>query len=74
MTPGQFKDWRKRFFKSQRAAAEALGISASSVILYEAGKRRDDNETPVEIPKVVALACSAIAFNLPPYGEPNAPQ
>jgi predicted transcriptional regulator len=69
MTPGQFKDWRKRFFKSQRAAAEALGISASSVILYEAGKRRDATETPVEVPKVVALACSAVAMNLPPYGD-----
>jgi predicted transcriptional regulator len=69
VTPAQFKDWRKRFFKSQRAAADALGISASSVILYEAGRRRDANETPVEVPKVVALACSAVAQNLPPYGD-----
>jgi len=50
---------------SQREAAEALGISMSSVQLYERGSRREDGR-PVEIPKTVALACSAVSHRLPP--------
>jgi DNA-binding transcriptional regulator YiaG len=56
MTPEQFKTWRKGLFKSREAAAEALGISASTVRLYEDGVRRDNGQA-VEIPKVVELAC-----------------
>lgn len=67
MTPAQFKAWRKSRGLSQQAAADALGISKSSVELYERGTRREDGR-PVVIPKTVALACAAVAFDLPPYG------
>lgn len=56
MTPLEFKEWRKGLFKSRDAAAAALGISTSTVRLYEDGVRRDNGQ-PVEIPKVVELAC-----------------
>jgi len=65
MSPASFRAWRKRLGYSQQRAAEALGISKSSVELYERGSRRDDGR-PVEIPMTVALACSAVSHGLPP--------
>lgn len=60
MTPEQFKTWRKGLFKSRDAAAEALGISASTVRLYEDGVRRDNGQ-PVEIPPHIKMACYSIS-------------
>jgi transcriptional regulator with XRE-family HTH domain len=50
------KSWRECLGLSQKAAADALGISKSSIELYERGTRRDDGR-PVSIPTTVALAC-----------------
>ena len=63
MTPEQFKTWRKGLKLTQQAAADALGISKSSVELYEAGRRCDDGRA-VGIPRLVELACAAIAQGL----------
>jgi transcriptional regulator with XRE-family HTH domain len=68
MKPDDFKRWRTEMNLSQEAAADALGISRSSVTLYEAGQRRDDGR-PVEIPTTIALACSALELKLQPFGE-----
>ncbi|MDQ0315570.1 helix-turn-helix domain-containing protein [Amorphus orientalis] len=66
MTPEDFKNWRAHCgFKSQRIAAEALGLSVGTIENYEPGVRRDGNPAP--IPYTVALACSALAMNLPPW-------
>lgn len=70
MTPEQFKAWRKRSYKSQGAAAEALGMSKGSIELYETGKRRDDGRA-VEIPKTVELACAALALGIKRYDGPQ---
>lgn len=56
MTPDQFKQWRKSLRWSKARAAKELGISVSSISLYEHGTRFD-NGAPVEIPKTVELAC-----------------
>lgn len=66
MTPDHFKAWRRTMGFNQQEAADALGISKSSAINYESGKRREDGR-PVVIPKIVALACSAVAHNLGPW-------
>lgn len=63
MKPEDFKVWRKSHGWTQTEAAEALGISRGSVELYERGARREDNR-PVEIPRTVALACSALSAGL----------
>lgn len=68
MTPAEFRVWRTGMGFSQTAAAAALGISKSSVELYELGHRKDDGR-PVIIPRTVALACAAIAAGLAPLGE-----
>lgn len=68
MSPDQFKAWRKRMGLNQAKAAEALGISKSSVELYERGVRRDDGR-PVVIPKAVELACAALVAGITEYTE-----
>lgn len=55
LTPEQFKLRRKALFRSQQAAAAAMGLSVETVGLYEIGVRRDTGK-PVEIPLVVELA------------------
>lgn len=66
MTPDDFKAWRKSMGMTQTEAGDALGVSKGTIINYEAGKRRDDGRT-VEIPKTVALACTAVAKGLGPW-------
>ncbi len=58
MTPTDFRSWRNRLALSQRAAAEALGISPSTIERYELG--HDWRGNPAPIPKLVALACRAL--------------
>lgn len=61
MTPQTFAAWRRRHFKSQKAAGEALGLSARQIWSYENG------EAPV--PLYVRLAMAAIALGLKDYPE-----
>jgi DNA-binding transcriptional regulator YiaG len=67
MTPDDIKSWRSSLALSQRKAATALGISERMYIYCERGRREDGR--PVAIPRTVALACSALAHGLEPYGE-----
>lgn len=60
MSPADFTEWRTRLGFSKTAAAEALGISRNMPQKYETGE--------ATIPRYVALACSAVALSLPPYG------
>lgn len=68
MTAEDFKAWREQLGLSQIKAAKVLGLSRSTVNLYELGNRWDEGR-PVEIPRVVALACAAIFHRLEPWGE-----
>ncbi|MDN5938990.1 MAG: helix-turn-helix domain-containing protein, partial [Salinisphaera sp.] len=60
MTAADLKSWRSRLGLSQRAAAEALGVSARMSQYYEAGE--------MVIPNTVALACAAVGGGPPPGG------
>lgn len=71
MIPAAFRTWRKSLGFNQREAAEALGVSVASVMLYEAGRRRDGDRRAVTIPKTVALACAAVALGIREYGGPE---
>jgi hypothetical protein len=71
MDPEQFREWRTAMTMTQQQAAEALGLSKSTIENYESGKRRD-NDQPVEIPKVVALACAALQRDV--GGDPGLEQ
>lgn len=52
---------------TQTFAAQRLGICVASVQSYERGTR-SDKDKPIEIPLLVALACSALAHELGPWG------
>lgn len=69
MTPADLIEWRKRQGLKKTDAAKRLGVSYSMYRYYENGEREDG--TKVEIPLAIALACSAIAFGLPPYQAPE---
>jgi transcriptional regulator with XRE-family HTH domain len=58
-----FKAWRKRMRLRQQGAAEALGVSRSSVQLYEMGRQ--------PIPRPVELACAALARGVTKYDGPH---
>lgn len=68
MTSEQLRAWRKRRGWKPEEAANVIGIGVSSLFLYEAGKRYD-NEKSVLIPLPIAWACAAIEAGLQPLGE-----
>lgn len=61
MTPADLLAFRKRFRLSKKAAAHLFGCAAKTIANYE------KEITP--IPKNIALAASAFAMGLPPYGD-----
>ena len=58
LTADRLRAWRKRLRLSQQTAADQLGMSLRQYADYERGH--------AVIPTPVALACSAIAYGLPP--------
>jgi hypothetical protein len=77
MTPASFLAWRIRMYgpRGVKAAAEALGCSRTSIIVWERGYAKNDAKhieagysktVPREIPTYIALACQALANGLPP--------
>lgn len=64
MTPTDFKSWRARLGLTKAEAARLLGLAPNTVAAYEFGR--------AAIPRHVALACAALAYGLPPIGEPPA--
>ena len=69
MTADDFRQWRRAMGLTQVAAAEALGLSLSALVQYEAGRRKGSGD-PVTIPLTVGLACAALAMGLPPWSAP----
>lgn len=64
-----FCRWRKRMGYTYHEAANALGLCVAAIGNYTTGvrkDRKDDDATPVEVPRSVLLACSALEKSLPP--------
>jgi predicted transcriptional regulator len=59
MTAAQFRKWRQSLELTQAEAAEALGLSVSSISDYERGKKRGTDRA-ARVPQAVALACEAL--------------
>jgi len=70
MTSEQFKAWRKHMGFSQTEAGASLGLSKSTIEMYDSGLRKAD-KTPIDIPKAVELACAAIALGIRAYEGPQ---
>ena len=70
MTGKQLREWRNKMGWTQPFAAQKLGVCVASVQSYERGTR-SDKDKPIVIPLLVALACSALANELGPWGSPK---
>lgn len=67
MLPAQIATWRADLGMTQRAAAEALGITLATYQRLERGQEWDGSKT-VSIDRRTALACAAIRYGLTPEG------
>ena len=63
MTPADLRAWQAHMGLTVRATAELLGVAPSTVQAYRAGISRSTGK-PVAVPRVVALACAALAAGL----------
>lgn len=63
--PFNLRAWRRVVNLSQRAAAEALGVTLATLQRMERGKDWGTDK-PVEIDLRTRLACAAIRHNIPP--------
>ena len=66
MTPAEFRAWQAHMGLTVRAAAESLDVAPSTVQAYRTGVSRSTGQ-PVAVPRVVALACAALAAGLGPW-------
>jgi transcriptional regulator with XRE-family HTH domain len=63
MTPHDLRNWRANLNLTQQQAADLLGVSVTTVELYERGVRRDSNK-PVPIPRYIELACATLNLEI----------
>ena len=67
MTAAQLAQWRADLHLTQRAAAEALGVTLATYQRLERGQEWDGSK-PVVIDRRTALACAAVRAGLSPEG------
>ena len=60
MTAADFIDLYRRLGISRAELCRQIGIAPNSGTAYAMGRKK--------IPRTVALACAAVALNIPPYG------
>lgn len=60
MTNEELFNWRSKLGWSRAVAAKKLGISTAALQIYERGARFENN-APVAVPKLVALACQHLS-------------
>jgi len=68
MTPAQISDWRSEMNLTQRAAAEALGITLATYQRMERGLEWSGKKSVI-IDRRTALACAAIRAGIAPEGS-----
>lgn len=66
MTPADFRAWQSSMGLSVRAAADLLGVAPSTVQDWRTGTSRRTGQ-PIELPRMLALACAALAAGLGPW-------
>ena len=66
MTPAEFRDWQAHMGLTVRATAELLGAAPSTVQDWRTGVSRSTGQ-PIELPRILALACGALAAGVGPW-------
>lgn len=64
LSGSDFRAARKALRLTQAELGERLGLSPSTIAMYEAGHRREETRKPVEIPLTVRLALAALQMGL----------
>lgn len=70
MTSAQLAQWRAEMGLTQRAAAEALGVTLAAYQAMERGASWATGK-PIKIDRRTALACAAIRAGIAPEGDPG---
>jgi len=65
MTPDDLRAWQAHMGYTYDTAAKAFGVSRSSYADWIAGQSRTTGK-PIQISRLVALACAAIAAGIDP--------
>ena len=69
MTSADLRAWQAHMGYTYDTAAQALGVSRSSYADWVAGRSRTTGK-PIQISRLVALACAALAAGLSPWSPP----
>ena len=69
MTPDDLRAWQAHMGYTYDTAAAALGVSRSSYADWLAGTSRTTGK-PIQVSRLVALACAALAAGLSPWSPP----
>lgn len=72
MTPAEFRAWQAQMGYTYHTAAAALGVSRGTYADWLAGRSRTTGK-PIQISRLVALACAALAAGLDAYPRPDQP-
>ena len=71
MTSADLRAWQAHMGYTYNTAAAALGVSRSSYADWIAGRSRTTGK-PIQVSRLVALACAALAAGLSPWsGKPE---
>lgn len=70
MTPDDLRAWQAHMGYTYDTAAQALGVSRAAYADWIAGRSRTTGK-PIQISRIVALACAALAAGLDAYPRPD---
>ena len=69
MTPTDLRAWQQAMGYTYDTAAQALGVSRAAYADWIAGRSRTTGK-PIQISRLVALACAALAAGIdPPHSD-----
>lgn len=69
MTPADLRAWQARLGYTYDTAAQELDVSRATYADWVAGRSRTTGK-PIQISRLVALACAAIAAGIEPWTYP----
>ena len=72
MTPADLRTWQASMGLTYDTAAQALGVSRSTYAEWLAGRSRTTGK-PIQISRIVALACAALAAGMDAWTRPELP-
>ena len=72
MTPADLRAWQAHMGYTYDTGAAALGVSRSTYAEWLAGRSRTTGK-PIQISRLVALACAALAAGMDAWTRPALP-